>query len=1074
MVRSRPEHLVPTLSRAGHPLLYLPEDPRLAGQALELYQPQTWRGRLMLASLQLCARTGMPLPLARGRAPWPEEPEFQSLLGFDHLQSYLRAALLCGNPHAAGRRFLALLFDEHGRAKTVVKFGRGREARRLILKELAFLKGPGCGLSGVPAVLHSLGSSDLAGFSSPHFAPVHPSLLPRREMEDLLGRWVDCSRPVVLGSLRGWQALAGAGLLPAELRDAEQHRVAHVAVHGDFAPWNLRRSEAGDLVAIDWERGHAPGMPAWDWIHALLQPALLVQGRSAGQLLGMVRSAMREPWFTAYARETGIEGLEDSILRAYLLYHARIETQTEGSTVMNQLVELAGSSRPRGTSTRLSEMEVPADAGPKPANYRAQKIAVLAAAGPQDAGGLAQVDCVAAWCHRSLPGSRVEVLSENLRDLPGHRTPLFVPPSSASPLRRALQPPWDLLLWLSGASRRVEAFEDHDVFVLAGSSHLQSSPGLLPSRALLLTCLQGIAAAATQKPVVMFPQSVGPLTRLSEKLPVRWLCRAVRVLTARDAASRRWMQEEGFAARTMAVPDITLALPILRPEYYHDREASAWGLGLIPPRTGGDQGDLEVGLEAMAVTAHEFHRLTGEPVSLLAPANQEMTGEDAADTPTGRMTSLLKQRGLDVAILRPATAAAEDMLRVLASCKTLLSFRTPQAILGLTAGVPSFLVSGHGLGDELWTQLGLGDWLVDPSALRSGELAERLAAAATDAAAASIRATDAAGRGGRAALRAMETVALRAGVILRPDPSLLDPETAATDGPAAANLHAARVEVTENPLFTIVTPSYRQLPWLKLCLASVADQEEVEVEHLVQDAGSGEELTQWVASQSGVRLHVERDSGMYDAINRGFRRARGEAVAWLNCDEQYLPGALGRVAAWMEAHPAVDVLFGDALLVSDSGQLLSYRKALLPTLPHIQLSHLNTLSCATFVRRKVLEDGVFLDTDWRAIADALWVAEMIRRGYQLAVLNEPLAAFTITQQNLGQSSLALAEMERWRSQLPSATRRLRPLHVMIHRLKKLGHGAYWPRRVSTNLYLPGRPAVRQPVEAAKLGFFWPG
>ena len=41
---------------------------------------------------------------------------------------------------------------------------------------------------------------------------------------------------------------------------------------------------------------------------------------------------------------------------------------------------------------------------------------------------------------------------------------------------------------------------------------------------------------------------------------------------------------------------------------------------------------------------------------------------------------------------------------------------------------------------------------------------------------------------------------------------------------------------------------------------------------------------------------IEKDGGMYDAVNRGYRRAQGDILAYLNCDEQYLPGALKTVA----------------------------------------------------------------------------------------------------------------------------------------------------------------------------------
>ena len=96
-------------------------------------------------------------------------------------------------------------------------------------------------------------------------------------------------------------------------------------------------------------------------------------------------------------------------------------------------------------------------------------------------------------------------------------------------------------------------------------------------------------------------------------------------------------------------------------------------------------------------------------------------------------------------------------------------------------------------------------------------------------------------------------------------------------------------------MISIVTPSFRQLDWLRLALASVADQQGVEVEHIVQDGGSEAETLAPMAANPIVRLFSEPDDGMYDAINRGLRRTRGEICGYLNCDEQYLPGTLAKV-----------------------------------------------------------------------------------------------------------------------------------------------------------------------------------
>jgi glycosyltransferase involved in cell wall biosynthesis len=272
---------------------------------------------------------------------------------------------------------------------------------------------------------------------------------------------------------------------------------------------------------------------------------------------------------------------------------------------------------------------------------------------------------------------------------------------------------------------------------------------------------------------------------------------------------------------------------------------------------------------------------------------------------------------------------------------------------------------------------------------------------------------------------------------------------------------------------SVVTPSYKQLSWLKLCAASIADQEGAQFEHIIQDAQSGPELEEWVRTHTQSRLHVEADTGMYDAINRGFARTSGDILSWLNCDEQLLPGTLAKVARFFEEHPEIDVLFGDALLVDQKGELLSYRRTVAPKIGHIQAAHLNVLTCATFVRRSVIERGFGLSTRWRTIADAVWIVDLLKAGVSMAIVNEPLATFTIADSNLGQTSLALAESKIWQSETSLGNGWLRPYFVLRHRLSKLLHGAYWLRNVRTKIYTFESPERRVRKEERRLGFSWP-
>ena len=156
----------------------------------------------------------------------------------------------------------------------------------------------------------------------------------------------------------------------------------------------------------------------------------------------------------------------------------------------------------------------------------------------------------------------------------------------------------------------------------------------------------------------------------------------------------------------------------------------------------------------------------------------------------------------------------------------------------------------------------------------------------------------------------------------------------------------------ETITISVVTPSYKQPEWLRLCAASLADQKGagLKVEHIIQDSLSGPEVAQAVKRFSTAQFISEKDSGMYDAINRGWARANGDILAWLNCDEQYLPGTLATVADYFRTHPETEVLFGDAIIVDAKGDYICSRQVLKPQLYHTWTCHLNTFSCSMFLR----------------------------------------------------------------------------------------------------------------------------
>jgi glycosyltransferase involved in cell wall biosynthesis len=267
--------------------------------------------------------------------------------------------------------------------------------------------------------------------------------------------------------------------------------------------------------------------------------------------------------------------------------------------------------------------------------------------------------------------------------------------------------------------------------------------------------------------------------------------------------------------------------------------------------------------------------------------------------------------------------------------------------------------------------------------------------------------------------------------------------------------------------FSIITPSYRNSDWLKLCIASVSDQG-VDVEHIVQDAGSDDGTLDWLPQDRRVLAFVEKDSGMYDAINRGLRRATGDVLAWLNCDEQYLPGALASVLQFFEARPQMDVLFGDIIFVDSQGAYAGHRKVQVPLLYHTWTCHLSTLSCATFFRRRAVFDyGEFFDPRLRAGGDGEWMVRLLRRGVCTVALGRFTSVFTLTGSNLGQEADARRENRELRQTAPLWARLARPIIIGHHRLRRLVGGMYSQAPFHFSLYTQTSPARRELREVRK-------
>ncbi len=196
------------------------------------------------------------------------------------------------------------------------------------------------------------------------------------------------------------------------------------------------------------------------------------------------------------------------------------------------------------------------------------------------------------------------------------------------------------------------------------------------------------------------------------------------------------------------------------------------------------------------------------------------------------------------------------------------------------------------------------------------------------------------------------------------------------------------------PKISIITPSYNQGQFIEETILSVIGQGYPNLEYIIIDGGSTDNTVEIIKKhEQHITYWIsEKDKGQSDAINKGFKRATGDVLAWLNSDDYYMPGVLNAVALLTDINKT-QLVYGNSFHFYEGkskswgSDVIKYNKE-----KDIRIAH-NVVQPSTFWTRKTWETVGELDTDLHFVFDWEWFARTKKYNIEYIGTQKYLSAF---------------------------------------------------------------------------------
>jgi len=208
------------------------------------------------------------------------------------------------------------------------------------------------------------------------------------------------------------------------------------------------------------------------------------------------------------------------------------------------------------------------------------------------------------------------------------------------------------------------------------------------------------------------------------------------------------------------------------------------------------------------------------------------------------------------------------------------------------------------------------------------------------------------------------------------------------------------------PRVSLVTPSYQQANYLERTILSVLNQGYPDLEYFVMDGGSTDgsvDLIQRYESKL-AGWESEPDRGQSHAVNKGWTRATGTYVWWLNADDMLTPGSLFASVRYLEDHPRAGMVYGDLVIMDAQNACRGRHRYEDFAYAKVLQTGQDISQAGALMRRSCIDQIGYLNEKLHLVMDLEYWHRMALAGIEIDHLAEPLALFRVHDETKTQSS----------------------------------------------------------------------